>query len=71
MASTDEAFGLVEAQHQRPDDQRPAVHQDKEQELEGQGDDNRGSIIMPIDVSVLETTRSMFRNGMKTRKPIS
>ena len=26
---------------------------------------------MPIDISVLDTTRSMIRNGMKTRKPIS
>ena len=28
------------------------------------------SIIMPIDISTLATTRSMIRNGMKIRKPI-
>ena len=29
-----------------------------------------GSIIMPIDISVEPTTRSMIRNGRKIRKPI-
>ena len=29
-----------------------------------------GSIIMPIDISTDETTRSMIRNGRKIRKPI-
>ena len=29
-----------------------------------------GSIIMPIDINVDETTRSMIRNGRKIRKPI-
>ena len=29
-----------------------------------------GSIIMPIDINVEETTRSMIRNGRKIRKPI-
>src|SRR4051794_1132249 len=29
-----------------------------------------GSIIIPIDISVEETTRSMIRNGRKIRKPI-
>src|ERR1700754_5061407 len=29
-----------------------------------------GSIIMPIDISVEDTTRSMIRNGRKIRKPI-
>src|SRR5262245_60122444 len=29
-----------------------------------------GSISMPIDIRVLETTMSMIRNGTKTRKPI-
>ena len=29
------------------------------------------SIIMPIDISTLATTRSMITNGMKIRKPIS
>src|SRR6478752_8829368 len=29
-----------------------------------------GSIIMPIDMSVLETTRSMIRKGRKIKKPI-
>ncbi len=28
------------------------------------------SIIMPIDISTLATTRSMITNGMKIRKPI-
>ena len=28
------------------------------------------NIIMPIDMRTLETTRSIIRNGMKTRKPI-
>ena len=29
-----------------------------------------GSIIMPIDISAAETTRSMTRNGTKTTKPM-
>ena len=28
------------------------------------------TIIMPIDISTLATTRSMIRNGMNSRKPI-
>ena len=28
------------------------------------------SIIMPIDISTLATTRSMITNGMNSRKPI-
>ena len=30
-----------------------------------------GSIIMPIDIKIDETTRSMTRNGTNKRKPIS
>src|SRR3954447_8827582 len=38
--------------------------------LNGREMNDGGSIIIPIDISVEETTRSMIRNGRKIRKPI-
>src|SRR4051812_10794981 len=42
----------------------------KSNSLKGKETSVGGSIIMPIDISVALTTRSMTRNGMKMTKPI-
>src|SRR5262249_5751240 len=43
----------------------------KKMSLKGSEMVTGGSIIMPIDMRIEETTRSMMRNGRKRRKPIS
>ena len=52
------------------DQQVPAIDQHEQHDLEGQRDDGRLIIIMPIDISTEATTMSMMRKGMKTMKPI-
>src|SRR6202163_2351139 len=43
----------------------------KKMSLNGSDTTTGGSIIMPIDISADATTRSMIRNGRKSKKPIS
>ncbi len=43
----------------------------KKASLKGSDTTDGGTIIIPIDIRTAATTRSMIRNGRKTRKPIS
>jgi len=61
----------VEALHQAAGDEIPAVDQHEKTILKGREITAEGSIIMPIDMRIEATTRSMIRKGRKSRKPIS
>ena len=48
---------------QRARNKAPAVNQDEKISLNGSDTRTGGSMIMPIDMSIEATTRSMIRNG--------
>jgi len=58
----------VEALDEGAGDEIPAVDEDEQENLERQGDEDRGSITMPMDMSVEATTMSMTRNGKEDEK---
>jgi hypothetical protein len=60
---------LVGAREQRRRN-RAAGDQHEEDQLEGQEATSSGSIILPIDIRLEATTRSIIRNGSNRRKPI-
>ncbi len=53
----------MERAHEAADQQVPAVDQHKERILKGSEIDVGGSIIMPIAMTMVETIRSMTKNG--------
>jgi hypothetical protein len=60
----------VEARHDALGDDVPAVDENEEQDFAGEGDDDGGIIIMPMDMSMVATTMSMTTKGTKIMKPM-